>query len=872
MKRTLSIILTLLMLLSLVPLSASAAADIPTFTQTPEIVYAWEDTNDYGTRVYCEILNSTEITDLARQAETIGWNVWREEHDVNNVRFGLQIAYSFDGGASWRNAFGEDVMGNDWDPVMYAPDVPGDYPDDFVSMPFNRFDAGCYCLYQDADVLNLQSVYTEYSDYSRADLNKKAAYLSQGKAFYVGNGEAEPNYLGYAVDFNKNTLLMKARYVIFYNNYDIAVRTCGEWGNTFKFNNAVTPESAGFDIPSHKKYNTPGFELLTVYENDSGEQSFLFGITPDKALSRLFTEHRALYNFSDELVYKTYGDYTLYNVDYKLEMRLNGGEWKSWCEYSNDNIFFWYDDWQIKGSVEHLFGVTPKASDKIEVRLHFIPSTGAAEDENYCLTPTAQTFAYTDYTEPVRIPMNGLYYINYHCNNGSFPYGTEQLTQFGKNDTKVIDLTDENYIPEKYGYKFGGWYSDEDFKTKVTSIDTSVKCDTTVYAKWLGDEYTITYDLDGIDAYNPNPEMYTPYMDDIELSPAEYSGMKFIGWSYKKGGDTVTVIDTAQKKNLTLYANWDTPTFTVTYKLDGGKNAASNPEKVKADKDGNTTAYFAAPEKTGYIFDGWFTDKDFKAPLSEENGKWFARITENTTLYAKWIKGRWDIDYVVPDALKGIYNPNPENYTYGDTVKLEKLSTPGYTFDGWFTDAKLSVKAASPAVKSTDTGKKTFWAKFTEKSCKITYNIDVKNASNYFKNENPAERLYSKGVVLKELTPVAPVYKFLGWYNNVNFDGDPVKEIIAGTEKNVQLYAKLFKCSWGDINFDGTVTAADARLALRQSVSLENLSAEQIAWGNVDKPGDGKLTAADARLILRLSVSLDTVAGLKLPEFPPELA
>ena len=34
-------------------------------------------------------------------------------------------------------------------------------------------------------------------------------------------------------------------------------------------------------------------------------------------------------------------------------------------------------------------------------------------------------------------------------------------------------------------------------KSEARPIDTSVKCDTTVYAKWLGDEYTITYDLDG---------------------------------------------------------------------------------------------------------------------------------------------------------------------------------------------------------------------------------------------------------------------------------------------------------------------------------------------------------------------------------------
>ncbi len=59
----------------------------------------------------------------------------------------------------------------------------------------------------------------------------------------------------------------------------------------------------------------------------------------------------------------------------------------------------------------------------------------------------------------------------------------------------------------------------------------------------------------------------------------------------------------------------------------------------------------------------------------------------------------------------------------------------------------------------------------------------------------------------------------------------------------------------GDVNFDGQVTAADARLALRASVGLENLSAQQIAVADIDKKSG--VTAADARLILRASVGLE---------------
>lgn len=59
----------------------------------------------------------------------------------------------------------------------------------------------------------------------------------------------------------------------------------------------------------------------------------------------------------------------------------------------------------------------------------------------------------------------------------------------------------------------------------------------------------------------------------------------------------------------------------------------------------------------------------------------------------------------------------------------------------------------------------------------------------------------------------------------------------------------------GDVNIDGSVTAADARLALRSSANLEKLDKIQTFLADVNK--DGKVTAADARQILRVSAKLD---------------
>ena len=69
-----------------------------------------------------------------------------------------------------------------------------------------------------------------------------------------------------------------------------------------------------------------------------------------------------------------------------------------------------------------------------------------------------------------------------------------------------------------------------------------------------------------------------------------------------------------------------------------------------------------------------------------------------------------------------------------------------------------------------------------------------------------------------------------------------------------------------DIDKDGEVTAADARLALRMAVRLDN--ADDITKAAADVDGDGQVTAADARLILRMAVGLEEITNEDLMNMP----
>ena len=61
----------------------------------------------------------------------------------------------------------------------------------------------------------------------------------------------------------------------------------------------------------------------------------------------------------------------------------------------------------------------------------------------------------------------------------------------------------------------------------------------------------------------------------------------------------------------------------------------------------------------------------------------------------------------------------------------------------------------------------------------------------------------------------------------------------------------------GDVDGDGNITSADARLALRRSVKLEDYAEWSVPFRACDVDFDGNASSADARSILRVSVKLE---------------
>lgn len=131
--------------------------------------------------------------------------------------------------------------------------------------------------------------------------------------------------------------------------------------------------------------------------------------------------------------------------------------------------------------------------------------------------------------------------------------------------------------PVKEGHIFKGWYDNPELTgNPITIIESSVKNDITLYAKWTAYNYkNINYVLDGGTLSEDAPTNYvvTVGVDLSNVVPTK-DGYKFLGWfdNAEGLGNPITEISKDAEEDITLYALWqdETINFDVTYVLNGG--------------------------------------------------------------------------------------------------------------------------------------------------------------------------------------------------------------------------------------------------------------------------------------------------------------
>lgn len=121
--------------------------------------------------------------------------------------------------------------------------------------------------------------------------------------------------------------------------------------------------------------------------------------------------------------------------------------------------------------------------------------------------------------------------------------------------------------PVLENYVFDGWFYDELLTDSFTIIDlvaNPIYSDTTVYAKWAPEEYTITFNSNGGNNVAPIETYYNDTT--IALETPIWAGYIFSGWYYDNDTFTLPCISedflvTPVTDDIMLYAHWTAERF-----------------------------------------------------------------------------------------------------------------------------------------------------------------------------------------------------------------------------------------------------------------------------------------------------------------------
>ncbi|MGN0239693.1 MAG: InlB B-repeat-containing protein [Paludibacteraceae bacterium] len=250
---------------------------------------------------------------------------------------------------------------------------------------------------------------------------------------------------------------------------------------------------------------------------------------------------------------------------------------------------------------------------------------------------------------------------------------------------------------ERSGYTFQGWFSDANFATdsKVEATDVVLTPPTTLYAKWLINALTATFD-----ANYPNGRQGATYSFSSSVHIGEtytlpetnpsIDGYKFAGWRT----ETNIMVDASTLcqigKNHTLYGCWTANSYEVSYDPNQGNwSGNGQPTKVNLTYDqtyGQDSKFPAAPTRDGYTFQGWWTAADGGQQVTDET---IMETAAAHTLYAHWSSNQYKLIFDYKDEA-GTTVPVgvtfDANYPAVSAYPTQPVRT-GFSFVGWYNAA-----------------------------------------------------------------------------------------------------------------------------------------------------------------------------------------
>ncbi len=238
---------------------------------------------------------------------------------------------------------------------------------------------------------------------------------------------------------------------------------------------------------------------------------------------------------------------------------------------------------------------------------------------------------------------------------------------FGMTVTKPSD-------PNETGWSFNGWFKEPECLNMWDFANDTVTGDITLYAGWTEitpdpepGQLIVNYDMNGHGTQIPYQSIAINSKVTKPADPTEI-GYEFINWYTDKGCTTLFDFDTELVESITLYAKWAEGTTTCIATFVGNYDGSTYMQEVE---ETYNTAYRlpdADPQRDGYAFVGWFSEKTFGDRIDEET---LVGRKIDHTIYAQWKKME-DASCNPPEAI--------DDLEYDGT--LQSIAYTGATKDG----------------------------------------------------------------------------------------------------------------------------------------------------------------------------------------------
>lgn len=245
-------------------------------------------------------------------------------------------------------------------------------------------------------------------------------------------------------------------------------------------------------------------------------------------------------------------------------------------------------------------------------------------------------------------------------------------------------------------------------------------------------------------------------------------------------------------------------TLVITFDPNNGDQPST--QKVNWSKDGAAlTAPDPVPTKEGHSIEGWYYDNN------GTETKW--NFDTDTVKCTMTLKAKWELStYSVTLQTDGgtiASGKEVTGYTYGTGAVLpttNDITREGYRFDGWYADSNFSGSPVTE-ITGTDTGNKTFYAKWTQNTTPIISGNTINYIVEHYKTDGSgytlAETEHSAGKTGDTVTATPKTYE--------GFTYNPAISTASGTLKKISSLEDIVTLKlYYDVNADTEQESTDS--------------------------------------------------------------